>query len=413
MKKFHYRKSLRINDQVPRNWALFVLSFAMFPCIATVGCKKSDFSDELATESDRRVLKLGEETPEKDESSLIQKIVDTTLELQKKNEKKGGVVRQRDVHSKAHGCLRGLFEVNPSLPPELTTGVFRPGARYPTWARVSNGAPGPNSDTERQTSRGFALKLLNVPGRKLLDQRADAPSQDFLFVNGRRFFIKDLATYLKFLRASNNGNTQAVLSLISLNPLKWANGELAALIERSKLKIGNPVRVPWFSAVPYKFKDGAVKYRLDRCDHVVDTEIAEGAQPNYLRDAMLATLKNETVCYDFSIILQKDAEKQPIENSLVEWPSDNVNERITVAKLVIPPQDFTLPETEEQCENMSFNPWHSIPEHRPLGSMNRARKAVYIEASAARRQENGVPPNREATPDSQHDRLLELPSVWK
>jgi hypothetical protein len=33
---------------------------------------------------------------------------------------------------------------------------------------------------------------------------------------------------------------------------------------------------------------------------------------------------------------------------------------------------------------MSFNPWHALVPHRPLGSMNRARRAIYEALSAFR-----------------------------
>jgi hypothetical protein len=35
---------------------------------------------------------------------------------------------------------------------------------------------------------------------------------------------------------------------------------------------------------------------------------------------------------------------------------------------------------------MSFNPWHALPEHRPLGDMNRARREIYWAMSAFRRE---------------------------
>ena len=34
-------------------------------------------------------------------------------------------------------------------------------------------------------------------------------------------------------------------------------------------------------------------------------------------------------------------------------------------------------ELEKRCEAMSFTPWHALKEHRPLGGINRLRKAVY------------------------------------
>ena len=42
-------------------------------------------------------------------------------------------------------------------------------------------------------------------------------------------------------------------------------------------------------------------------------------------------------------------------------------------------------------ENLAFDPWHSLPEHRPAGSLNEARKVVYKASADLRRQYNGVP----------------------
>ena len=42
-------------------------------------------------------------------------------------------------------------------------------------------------------------------------------------------------------------------------------------------------------------------------------------------------------------------------------------------------------------ENMSFTPWHSLPVHRPLGGINRARKIVYDAISTFRHERNNIP----------------------
>jgi hypothetical protein len=39
---------------------------------------------------------------------------------------------------------------------------------------------------------------------------------------------------------------------------------------------------------------------------------------------------------------------------------------------------------------MVFNPRNSLPEHRPLGSVNRMRLAVYLASRQARRKPNMV-----------------------
>ena len=65
----------------------------------------------------------------------------------------------------------------------------------------------------------------------------------------------------------------------------------------------------------------------------------------------------------------------PVEDPTVEWKSPFIK----VATLKLPSQTIDSPEQLEFCENLSFNPWHSLPEHEPLGGINRPRKQVYQE----------------------------------
>jgi len=62
-----------------------------------------------------------------------------------------------------------------------------------------------------------------------------------------------------------------------------------------------------------------------------------------------------------------------------------------VAIIRIPKQDISAKSWVDFAENLSFTPWHSLPEHRPLGSNNRARRAIYEAISEFRHEMNGVP----------------------
>ena len=77
----------------------------------------------------------------------------------------------------------------------------------------------------------------------------------------------------------------------------------------------------------------------------------------------------------------------PIEDSTVDWSTSN-SPYITIARITIPKQDFESPEQMSFCENMSYTPWHSLPEHKPLGSLNRVRKQVYTAISKFRHSKN-------------------------
>ena len=56
--------------------------------------------------------------------------------------------------------------------------------------------------------------------------------------------------------------------------------------------------------------------------------------------------------------------------------------------MTLPPQDFDTPAQNLQCDNLSFNPWFGLEAHRPIGGINRLRKAVYEAISDYRHARN-------------------------
>jgi hypothetical protein len=84
---------------------------------------------------------------------------------------------------------------------------------------------------------------------------------------------------------------------------------------------------------------------------------------------------------------QTDPQKMPIEDASIEWEEASSPFR-TIASLRIPAQDFDTPERMARCEAIAFSPWNCLPEHRPLGGMNRARKAIYAELARFRAERN-------------------------
>ena len=67
----------------------------------------------------------------------------------------------------------------------------------------------------------------------------------------------------------------------------------------------------------------------------------------------------------------------------VLWP-ERLSPRVSVATLRLPRQRFNSPAQMEFAKRLSYNPWHCIPEHRPLGNQSRARRRMYYELSKLR-----------------------------
>jgi len=89
------------------------------------------------------------------------------------------------------------------------------------------------------------------------------------------------------------------------------------------------------------------------------------------------------------LVQPKTSDTMSVEDSMTEWDETEAP-FYEVATIRIPQQDFDTPEQNALGENLSFNPWHALPEHRPLGSINRMRKVVYERISGVRRDMNSV-----------------------
>jgi hypothetical protein len=81
-----------------------------------------------------------------------------------------------------------------------------------------------------------------------------------------------------------------------------------------------------------------------------------------------------------------DEVRTPIEDPTVEWAERDAP-WVALARLAIPAQA-----TESRAgrtlaayvERLSFDPWHALVEHRPLGVVMRARAVAYRQAAIAR-----------------------------
>jgi hypothetical protein len=298
-------------------------------------------------------------------------------------------VMTRDVHAKQHGCVRATFKVDEDVPAEYRSGVFAvPGKEYPAWIRFSNGSQRIQAD-KTGDARGMAIKLLDVDGEKLLDGEKNARTQDFLLINHDAFFVKNGRDYAEFFRLLAKGSSPARFFFGRL-PWRWTEFAVARRIQKNGKTMTNPLLSPYFSATPYRLgESGVVKYAARPCDQKPDGRNYFPDSPDFLRLNMRRSLDprdGKPACFRFMI--QKRGEAMSVEDARVPW--DQKKSSFTpVASLSIPAQEFSSEEQMRRCENFSFTPWHSLPAHRPLGGINRTRKAVYEAISKFRHEANG------------------------
>jgi hypothetical protein len=161
-------------------------------------------------------------------------------------------------------------------------------------------------------------------------------------------------------------------------------------------KPDSPLRIPYWSQTPYRLGRLAVRYSC-RPDLALVPPPPSSRSKDKLREALSSHLASHEARFDFLVQVQTDPVAMPVEDPTVAWDEATSPFR-KVATIRIPPQVCDNPEQMACCENLSFTPWHALPEHRPLGAINRARKVIY-EALSARRHELNQVPRREPRPE--------------
>lgn len=297
----------------------------------------------------------------------------------------------RDAHAKAHGCVKAEVQVSADLAPELRQGVFSEAGK--TWQavlRLSNGNAYPQFDSVRD-ARGMAIKLLDVPGTQLLKDQQSRNEQDFVMFSHPNFFVSNVAEYRQNVAAQADGK-QIMAFFPSWDPRSWQVRHLFIALVTLAPAPASPTQTTYFSVSPYKFGTANAKFRVapdpDSCPGYT-LPAQNQALPNFLRSALNQQLSTDRVpaCFVLQIQRQDPTRYMPIEDTSIEWRESDAPFE-TVARIRIPAQDFDTPALNLQCDNQSFNPWFGLEAHRPIGGINRLRKAVYEAVSDYRHARN-------------------------
>jgi len=288
---------------------------------------------------------------------------------------------RRTFHAKRHACVVGDFQVI-AAPAELAVGpVFAQPKTFPAWVRFSNGTLTMGADSG-SAIQGLAIKLMGVGGPKLLEESATAITQDFLMVNLPANVVANANEFMEFTKAQDRG-TAAVAHYLLTHP--------RVAVRVAKVLFGKPKSVrtlQYWAANAYKHGAIAVKYSAQPCAGTPAPAAVTG--DSFLRADLKPQLAAGTVCFDVFAQKQLDSVAQSIEDGTSEWdPAQSPPVRI--ARLTIPQTALDTAATdavEATCNNLSFNPWNSAPEYRPLGHMNRSRKYAY---EASTKMRNAAP----------------------
>jgi len=329
-------------------------------------------------------LKLAEERIAPDEEASLNDIIETMATYMRQHYQPGGY--ERGGNTKTHGIVRGEFIVRDDIPEHMRRGVFAEPRTYRAWVRFSGPGPDLPRDIDDVGFVSCAFKLLGVPGPKLLED--EKFTQDFLSICTPTFVTPNTRANAKLQHWILKGTP--LFYFTDPRDSHLLDGFMQSLWNETQT---SPLEANYWSCVPYLLGEGQAMMYSVRTRFKTRSRIPGlpfHAPDNYLRDAMVATLAQQDVEMDFLVQVQTDPHRMPIENAAVRWP-ERLSPFVPVATLRLPRQKFDSPAQFAFAKNLSLNPWHCIPEHRPLGNQSRARRRMYWELSQLRQTMNKVP----------------------
>jgi hypothetical protein len=316
----------------------------------------------------------------------------------------------RDAHAKSNGILKGELVVHANLPPELAQGIFAEARTYPVVARLSS-APGDIHSDKIPAPRGFAVKVLDVPGERLSPD--GGASQDFLMVNFPALAFGTIPTYkvmLSLLEANAHapdtfqrlvaGTAHGAKAL-----LEALGGTPGATLQGLARDNYHPLGETYHTQAAIRFGEHVAKLALaplsDNVRALTGRDVPDVGYAT-MRDIVTAHFAQAGAEYELSAQLCVDRERMPVEDASVTWP-DALSPHRPIATLRFAPQATSSPGRLVYGDDvLSFNPWNGVAAHRPLGGIMRIRRAAYERSAAFRHALN-------ARPRSEPVQLSEIP----
>ena len=339
------------------------------------------------------------ERPAPDEAEIHAGMIETFAKIQNITLKDYGHA-VRGVHAKSHGLLEGRLDVLDGLSPHLAQGAFAEPGTHDVVLRLSTN-PGDILDDSISVPRGLALKIMGVEGARL--PGAEGRTQDFVMADAPAFTAPDAKAFLKNLKllAATTDTPQVFKRALSAI-MRSVESLLEALGTKSPTVIAlgghrqtHILGETFYSQVPLRWGDYVAKVAVaplsPELTALAGASLDVNGKPDGLREAVGAFFAEHEGVWELRVQLLTDPDTMPIEDASAIWPEDE-SPYVAVARITVPRQEvWSEAKVRAIDDGLAFSPWHGLEAHRPLGSIMRARQAVYPKSAGFRAEHNRCP----------------------
>ncbi|MFJ9966958.1 peroxidase family protein [Streptomyces avermitilis] len=317
------------------------------------------------------------------ERQVFERLAREIMEVQVKNQRAQGGGISRAFHAKAPLAVENArLRFHDDLPEALRVGFAQPGADYPATVRLSN-ASGVRQGDGSPDLRGAAVRV-----RVSQDE-----SHDLLATSHPVSHARDAREFVAFAKAMAGARSplQKALGLFVKLPLAvglgTANRMRRTVQAAARHTVDSLARETYWSRGAILWGEaGPVRYLLRPAPGSPPALPCDPNDPDFLHRELAQRLARTDIAFDLCVQRFVDERRTPVEDASVEW-HEAIAPAQPIARLTIPGQDLDDAKARtvaRRIEDLSFNPWHTTDDFRPLGNINRARKAAYGASGAHR-----------------------------
>jgi hypothetical protein len=182
------------------------------------------------------------------------------------------------------------------------------------------------------------------------------------------------------IAGANSSRLGTIVSLLKMLGIK-ETVRITRVVLRSSRRVASVATERYWNRAPIAWGPYAVRFdhKATPATMQAPASTVDTTSDNYLHADLAERLQRGSLTFQFRVQPFVDEARTPIEDGTAQWKEQD-SPPIPIAELVIPQQDLRSPEAsaaEALVEAMELSPWNTTDQFRPLGSLNRARKAVY------------------------------------
>src|ERR1700722_10314351 len=215
----------------------------------------------------------------------------------------------RGAHAKTLGVVKAEVEILADVPTPYAQGIYAKPGRHGALIRFSSANNHLGPDAQLGPVLGFAIKIFDIDGAKLVEDEPDSSTFDLVLKNNPTFVANTAKHYLvlqevgndsiKYLARGKTGFRELLTDLLTgkgtFEQSDWAWEEMFAFVKAAQTPVRNPLLSTYWSMAAMRHGDYFPKVRVapdaENAAHVIHHQLDLHSGPDVFGPALVDELQ--------------------------------------------------------------------------------------------------------------------------